>query len=182
MNINSYITSDVLLLVRSHLFRVEQGWYLSSASARDVCCIATHTKWPINGCIMDIQKSSTIYISFIYFIFGVTTSSFSHHHERKQTCCHFAQCPNQPHQFVPPCCTAGLRPAVYQSNYTLRATRPPARLTVLVCLAPGNSFHLYEMNAVEDRASPTHLSSPRNSAPTVLCVDVPVFPTQQRFL
>lgn len=41
------------------------------------------------------------------------------------------------------CWTAGLQPAVYRSNYTLLDTRPPAQLTVLVCLAPGNSFHLW---------------------------------------
>lgn len=52
----------------------------------------------------------------------------------------------------PPCWTTGLWPAVYESNYTLLAPHLLAKLTVLVCLAPGNSFHLYEMNVVEDGA------------------------------
>lgn len=49
----------------------------------------------------------------------------------------------------PPSWTTGLWPAVYESNYTLLAPHLHTKLTVLVCLAPGNSFHLYEMNVVE---------------------------------
>lgn len=74
-----------------------------------------------------------------------------------------------------PCRTTGLWPAVYKSNYTLLATHLPAKLAVLVCLAPGDSFHLYEMSVVEDGASLTHLSSPRMSMSTGLYVDVYVF-------
>lgn len=77
------------------------------------------------------------------------------------------------------CCsprwTTGLRPAVYKCNYTLLATHLPGKLTVLVCLAPGNSFHLYEMSAVEDGASLTHLSSLSTVRLCLLYVDVDVF-------
>lgn len=71
--------------------------------------------------------------------------------------------------------TLDYRPAVYKCNYTLLATHLPAKLTVLVCLAPGNSFHLYEMSAVEDGASLTHLSSPSTVRLCLLYVDVYVF-------
>lgn len=67
---------------------------------------------------------------------------------------------SQPHLDAALCAgLLGFSLHVYKCNYTLVATYLPAKLTVLVCLAPGNSFHLYEMIAVEDRALLTHLSS-----------------------
>lgn len=80
--------------------------------------------------------------------------------------CFLAQstnCPNRTKMWV--LSTLDYRPAVNKSNYTLLATHLAAKLTVLVCLAPGNSFHLYEMN--DGGLSPTHLSSLCTSMPTV---------------
>lgn len=88
---------------------------------------------------LNISKKNQLHSAFLYKVQTVPTT---------QRCCESS-----------PCWTTGLWPAVYRCNYTLLATHLPAKLRVLVCLAPGNGFHLYEINAVEGRASLTHLSS-----------------------
>lgn len=79
---------------------------------------------------------------------------------------------SQPHKDASVFFTLDCRlwPAVYVSNVTLLASHLSVRLTVLVCLAPDNSCHLYEMNAVKDKTSLTHLFSLCRSLPTVCTV------------